>query len=156
MKALVGLPRFVYSVHKTDDGVHHLCRIKQNVGRTIKGSMDFRLVEQAGQPVVKWIGEGTATAQDALTVRNGKPDCSERMSALLVDGDNDSDLIRGVLMDSEGFSLDQTRRAVTKLRMEGKIEVIKLPGGRSVWRKLSTSPFVNAQLEGQRATTRTE
>src|SRR5207247_673855 len=72
VKALVGMPRFVYSVHKTEDNVHHLCRIKQNVGRTVKGSLDFRIVEKAGQPVVEWTGVGTATAQDALTVKGTK------------------------------------------------------------------------------------
>jgi hypothetical protein len=142
VKALVGMPRFVYSVHKTDDGVHHLCRIKQNVGKTIKGSMDFRIIEQNGQPVVTWIGIGTATANDALVVKKGQPDCAERLSALIQDGDNDSETLRTTLMD-EGFSLDQTRRAVAKLRVGGKLDVVKLQGGKTVWRR------VNAQVEPQ-------
>ena len=133
VKALVGMPRFVYSVHKTDDSVHHLCRIKQNVGRTVKGSMDFRILERAGQPVVEWIGHGTATALDALTVEH-KPDCAGRLLALLQDGDNDSETIRGTLTEAEGFSLDQTRRAVARLRVEGKLEVVKLPNRKTVWR----------------------
>jgi hypothetical protein len=139
VKALVGLPRFVYSVHKTDDNVHHVCRIKQNVGRTIKGSMDFRLVEKAGQPVVDWIGQGTATAQDALTVKNGKADCAARLLELLVDGDNDSDRLRGTLMDDDGFTLSQTQRAVAKLKMAGQLEIVKLPGGKSVWRRVTVN-----------------
>lgn len=140
VKALVGLPRFVYSVHKSDDDVRHLCRVKQNVGKTTKGSMDFRVVEKNGQPVVEWLGVGTATAHDALTVRKA-PDCAARLLALLQDGDNDSDRVRGTLMDAEGFSLDQTRRAVAKLKLSGQLEVVKLPGGKSAWRKVG----VNAQ-----------
>lgn len=132
VKALVGLPRFVYSVHKTDDDVRHMCRVKQNVGKSVKGSMDFRVLDKGGQPVIEWLGIGTATAHDALVVR-GKPDCAARLLAMLQDGDNDSDVVRGALME-EGFSLDQTRRAVTKLRTDGKISVVKLPGGKSVWR----------------------
>lgn len=134
VKALVGLPRFVYSVHKTEDEVRHLCRVKQNVGRATKGSMDFRVsVDKAGQPLIEWLGVGTATAQDALVV-NKKPDCAARILALLQDGDNDSDTIRTALME-ERFSLDQTRRAVTSLRSEHKLQVVKLQGGKSVWRK---------------------
>lgn len=154
VKALVGLPRFVYSVHKTEDEVRHLCRVKQNVGRAIKGSMDFRVVDKAGQPFIEWIGIGTATAQDALVV-NRKPDCSARLLALLQDGDNDSDVVRGTLMDGEGFSLDQTRRAVTKLRTDGKLDVIKLPGGKTVWRKApglkSHGVECGTEEKGQRA-----
>jgi hypothetical protein len=157
VKALVGLPRFVYSVHKTEDDVRHLCRVKQNIGKTVKGSMDFRVLDRSGQPVIEWIGIGTATAQDALTIKKA-PDCAVRLLALLQDGDNDSDAMRGVLIDVEGFSLDQTRRAVTKLRMDGKIDVIKLPGGKSVWHKVSGPLLhgvrhgeVNAQPDGQRA-----
>ena len=134
VKALVGLPRFVYSVHKTDDGVHHICRIKQNVGRNSSGSTDFRIKEKGNQPVIEWIGQGTATAQDALTVKKA-PDCADRLMALLRDGDNDSDIVRARLMDGEGFSLDQTRRAVSKLKMEGKLEVTKRANGRTTWQR---------------------
>jgi hypothetical protein len=147
VKALVGLPRFVYSVHKTEDGVHHLCRIKQNVGRTIRGSMDFRIVEKAGQPVIEWIGEGTATAQDALVVKNKKPECADRLLALLADGDNDSDVIRGTLMDAEDFSLDQVKRAVGKLRAAEKVEVVKLANGRTVWRPISKVQAVSQSAD---------
>jgi hypothetical protein len=133
VKALVGLPRFVYSVHKTDNDIRHLCPIKKNIGRAIKGSMDFRIVEKDKQPVVLWLGIGTAMASDALVV-NKKPDCAARLLALLVAGDNDSDGLRGALMDAEGFTLDQTRRAVAKLKLEGRLVVTKLPGGKSAWR----------------------
>lgn len=144
VKALVGLPRFVYSVHKTEDEVRHLCRVKQNVGRAIKGSMDFRVLDKAGQPVIEWLGIGTASAQDALLINKKGPDCAARLLDLLVaDNDNDSEAVRGILMDQEGFSLDQTRRAVTKLRNDGKLEVVKLPGGKTVWRKVTP--------DGQRA-----
>jgi putative DNA primase/helicase len=139
VKALVGLPRFVYSVHRTEDEIRHLCRVKQNIGRTTRGSMDFRVVERDGQPVIEWIGIGTATAQDALTVkRDHRPDCAAKLLELLHAGDNDSDIVRGTLMDKDaegmGFSLSQTQRAVARLRLEGKLEVAKLPGGKSVWR----------------------
>ena len=140
VKALVGLPRFVYSVHKTEDGLHHICRIKQNVGRNASGSMDFRIQEQNKQPVIQWVGIGTATAQDALVVKK-TADYTARLLALLQDGDNDSDTIRGTLVDAEGFSLDQARRAVSNLKHAGKIEVLKVAGGKTVWRK----------LDGQRA-----
>ena len=113
VKALVGLPRFVYSVHKTDDDIRHLCRVKQNVGRTIKGSMDFRIVEKARQPVITWIGLGTATANDALTMTK-KADCAAKLLELLRDGNNDSATIRQELTDLE-FSKPQIDRAVTKL-----------------------------------------
>ncbi|HKN71040.1 MAG TPA: hypothetical protein VJX30_08425 [Terriglobales bacterium] len=135
VKALVGLPRFVYSVHKTEDDIRHLCRLKQNVGKTIKGSMDFRIIEKNRQPVITWIGLGTATANDALVMKKA-PDCAVRLLALLQDGDNNSDIVRGTLMDGENFSLDQVKRAVAKLRQESKLEVIKQTGGRSVWRKV--------------------
>jgi hypothetical protein len=133
VKALVGLPRFVYSVHKTEDDIRHLCRVKQNVGRAVKGSMDFRLLDKAGQPVIEWLGIGTATAQDALTVKNARPDCAARLLTLLQDGDNESDELRGTLMD-EGFSLDQVKRAVGKLRLNGDLEVVKLANRKTVWR----------------------
>jgi hypothetical protein len=139
VKALVGLPRFVYSVHKTDDGVHHVCRIKQNVGRNSTASMDFRIKEQGKQPVIEWLGEGTATAQDALTVKKA-PDCADRLIALLRDGDNDSDIVRAQLMDGENFTLAQTRNAVTKLRAEGKLDVVKQASGKSVWRRAIVEP----------------
>jgi hypothetical protein len=157
VKALVGLPRFVYSVHRTEDDIRHLCRVKQNVGKTIKGSMDFRIVEKGKQPVITWIGLGTATANDALVMKKA-PDCAARLLALLQDGDNDSDVVRGALMDGENFSLSQTRRAVTQLRTEGKIEVVKLPGGKTVWRKASgeSTHGVEYGEEDQRAATRTE
>jgi putative DNA primase/helicase len=140
VKALVGLPRFVYSIHKTEDEVRHLCRVKQNVGKAVKGSMDFRVLDRAGQPVIEWMGIGTATAQDALVVkRDQRPDCAAKLLDLLHDGDNDSDVVRSTLMDKDaegmGFSLSQTQRAVSKLRLEGKLEVVKLPGGKSVWRR---------------------
>jgi len=139
VKALVGSPRFVYSVHKTDDDVRHLCRVKQNVGRATKGSMDFRVVDKAGQPVIEWIGIGTATAQDTLVVKpDQRPDCAAKLLEALHDGDNDSDVVRGMLMDKDtegmSFSLSQTQRAVAKLRLEGRLEVVKLPGGKSLWR----------------------
>jgi hypothetical protein len=157
VKALVGLPRFVYSVHRTEDDIRHLCRVKQNVGKTIKGSMDFRIVEKGKQPVITWMGLGTATANDALVMKKA-PDCAARLLALLQDGDNDSDVVRAALMDGENFSLDQTRRAITKLRTEGKIDVVKLPGGKTVWRKASGESTHGVQCgedEGQRAQTRT-
>jgi hypothetical protein len=53
------------------------------------------------------MGLGTATASDALVI-NKAPDCAVRLLALLQDGDNDSDVVRGVLMDGEGFSVDQS------------------------------------------------
>jgi len=144
VKALVGLPRFVYSVHRTEDEIRHLCRVKQNVGRTTRGSMDFRVVERDGQPVIEWIGIGTATAQDALVVkRDQRPDCAARLLEALHDGDNDSDVVRGMLMDKDaegmGFSLSQTQRAVAKLRLEGKLDVVKMPGGKSLWRRGTTN-----------------
>lgn len=154
VKALVGLPRFVYSVHKTEDDIRHLCPIKQNVGRTIKGSMDFRIVEKDKQPVINWIGIGTAVAGDAL-VLNKKPDCATRLLALLVAGDNDSDILRGALMDAEGFTLDQTRRAVAKLKLEGRLTVTKLPGGKSTWRLGDGKPWRLGDLDPTR-TTRTD
>jgi AAA domain len=153
VKALVGLPRFVYSVHKTDAGVHHICRIKQNVGRNSSGSMDFCIHEKNKQPVINWIGTGTATAQDALVV-NRKPDCAVRLLALLKDGNNDSDVVRGVLMDAEGFTLNQTRRAITQLRADGKIDVVKLPGGKSVWRKVNERGHTGVTLTDE--STRTD
>jgi len=148
VKALVGLPRFVYSVHKTEDDVRHLCRVKQNLGKAIRGSMDFRVLDKCGQPVIEWIGIGTASAQDALVVTKA-PDCAARLLAMLQDGDNDSDALRGRLMDEEGFSLDQTRRAVTKLRADGKVEVIKLPGGKSVWRKVNAQATRTNEIDAQ-------
>ncbi len=134
VKALVGLPRFVYSVHKTEDDVRHLCRVKQNIGKTIRGSMDFRVNDKQGQPVIEWLGIGTATAQDALVIKKTGPDCAARLLSLLRSGDNDSDAIRGQLMDIEGFTLDQTKRALAKLRSEHKVDVLKVAGGKSVWR----------------------
>jgi hypothetical protein len=148
VKALVGMPRFVYSVHKTEDSVHHLCRIKQNVGRTVRGSMDFRIVETKGQPVVEWIGRGTATAQDALTKKT--PDCGERLLALLQDGDNDSDMIRGTLTDVEGFSLSQTQRAVARLRVDRKLDVVKMGDRKTVWRKMTAATDVVSYYGGAR------
>ena len=102
--------------------------------------MDFRIIEQDHQPVVTWIGLGTASANDALVI-NKKGDCAERLLALLQDGDNDSQSIKDALGDE--FTVDQTRRAVAKLRVGGKLEVIKLPGGKTIWRR------VNAQVAPQ-------
>jgi hypothetical protein len=109
--------------------------------------MDFRIVEKAGQPVIEWIGEGTATAQDALVVKNKKPECADRLLALLADGDNDSDVIRGTLMDAEDFSLDQVKRAVGKLRAAEKVEVVKLANGRTVWRPISKVQAVSQSAD---------
>jgi len=145
VKALVGLPRFVYSVHKTEDDVRHLCRVKQNVGRTIKGSMDFRIVEKGKQPVITWMGIGTATANDALVMKKA-PDCAAKLLGLLQDGDNDSDTVRGALMDDDGFSLSQVARAVAKLKLESKLEVIKAASGKSVWRRVKANLQPPTQL----------
>jgi AAA domain len=145
VKALVGLPRFVYSVHRTDDDVRHLCRVKQNVGKTIKGSMDFRIVEKGKQPVITWIGLGTATANDALVMKKA-PDCAVKLLGLLQDGDNDSEAVRGILMDEDSFTVSQIARAVSKLKLEDKLEVVKAASGKSVWRPVKANLQAPTQL----------
>jgi hypothetical protein len=154
VKALVGLPRFVYSVHKTDDDIRHLCRVKQNVGKTIKGSMDFRIVERGKQPVITWIGIGTANASDALSMTK-TPDCAAKLLELLRDGDNNSDTVRESLYDL-GFSKDQVSRAVSKLRFAEKLEIIKQANGKTVWRKMSPGDTVSPQFAGPTQVAATE
>jgi hypothetical protein len=155
VKALVGLPRFVYSVHTTDDGVGHICRVKQNVGRATKGSMDFRvLFTKDDQPLIEWLGIGTATAQDALVAKKA-PDCAMRLLDTLQDGDNDSEMVRGTLMD-DGFSIDQVKRAVTKLRQAAKLDVAKVANGKTLWRKLAEGEKPKTGVTYGEGPTRTE
>lgn len=85
VKALVGLPRFVYSVHNGEDGLGHLCPVKQNVGKRVTHSMDFRIEETNEQPHLVWTGEGIASASEALTIQAGKVrgGCPEDLKRLL-------------------------------------------------------------------------
>lgn len=123
VKALVGLPRFVYSVHATDDGLAHLCPVKQNVGKRVTHSMDFRIEETDGQPHLEWKGEGIATASEGLTLINEKKrgGCAEDLKTLLTAEWQESAGIKGKLL-SIGYGMATVSRAAAQLALTGEME----------------------------------
>jgi AAA domain len=123
VKALVGLPRFVYSVHATDDGLAHLCPVKQNIGKHVTHSMDFRIEEADGQPHVEWTGEGIASASDSLTIQGGKTrgGCTDDLKTLLTGDWQESAGIKGKLL-SLGYGLATVSRAAAQLGMTGELQ----------------------------------
>src|SRR5215469_16468896 len=134
VKALVGLPRFVYSVHKSDDDVRHLCPIKQNVGAVVTRSMDFRLVDADGHPRIEWIGEGTATAGDALVIADTKTrgGCGDDLKALLTTEWQDSAEIKAQLLEA-GYSMMTVNRARGEVILRKLMEV-RRQGNKTEWR----------------------
>jgi AAA domain/NrS-1 polymerase HBD domain len=134
VKALVGLPRFVYSVHKTDDDVRHLCPVKQNVGAVITRSMDFTLADVDGHPRVEWIGEGSASAGDALTLTAPKTrgGCVDDLRTLLTREWQESAGVKGKLL-SIGYGLATISRAAAQLTLTGEMQQDKR-GRLTFWR----------------------
>lgn len=135
VKALVGLPRFVYSVHKTDDDVRHLCPVKQNVGAVVTRSMDFTLEDTNGQPRIRWIGQGTASAGDALTLTTEKTrgGCTGDLKTLLTSEWQESAGIKGKLL-SAGYGFATVSRAASQLTLTGEMEQDKR-GRLTFWRR---------------------
>jgi len=123
VKALVGLPRFVYSVHNGEDGLGHLCPVKQNVGKRVTHSMDFRIGEVDGQPRLEWTGEGIAAASEALTIQAGKSrgGCVDSLKALLTAEWQESAGVKGKLL-AIGYSLATVSRAVAELTLTGVLQ----------------------------------
>jgi AAA domain len=123
VKALVGLPRFVYSVHATDDGLAHLCPVKQNVGKRVTHSMDFCIEEVDGQPHVEWIGAGTSSASDGLTIQGTKTrgGCADDLKTLLTRDWQESAGIKAKLI-AIGYSLATISRAAAELCMTDTIQ----------------------------------
>jgi hypothetical protein len=79
----VSIPRLVYSVNESKDGLKHLCVIKGNIVRKdeanicfrIKGS-PFPLDDGSVQmfPVITWLGRSEATADDMVgETKQGSP-----------------------------------------------------------------------------------
>jgi hypothetical protein len=131
---LVGLPRFVYSVHNGDDGMGHLCRVKQNVGKRVTHSMDFRIEEISGQPCLDWKGEGIASASDGLTLINQKKrgGCADDLKSLLTSEWQESAGIKGKLL-SIGYGMATVSRAATQLALMGELQQEKR-GRLTFWR----------------------
>jgi len=123
VKALVGLPRFVYSVHATDDGLAHLCPVKQNVGKRVTHSMDFRIEETNGQPRLDWKGEGIASATDALTIQGEKTrgGCPEDLKRMLSGEWQESAGVKGKLLGI-GYGLATVSRAASQLVLTGELQ----------------------------------
>ena len=123
VKALVGLPRFVYSVHTGDDGLAHLCPVKQNVGKRVTHSMDFRIEEVNGQPHLNWTGEGVASASEAPTIQAGKTrgGCADSLKALLTAEWQESAGIKGKLL-TIGYGLATVSRAASQLVLTGEMQ----------------------------------
>ncbi len=122
VKALVGLPRFVYSVHNGEDGLGHLCPVKQNVGKRVTHSMDFRIEEVNGQPHLEWTGEGAASASEALTIQAGsRGGCVDSLKALLTGEWQESAGIKGKLL-ATGYGLATVSRAAAQLGLTGEME----------------------------------
>ncbi len=138
VKALVGLPRFVYSVHKGEDDIRHLCPVKQNVGAVVTRSMDFELVDVDGHPRIEWTGEGTASASDALTLTAGKTrgGCAEDMKGLLTGEWQESAGVKGKLL-SIGYGLATISRAAAQLVLTGGMQQDKR--GRLTFWRLTTA-----------------
>ena len=136
VKALVGLPRFVYSVHATDDGLAHLCPVKQNVGKRVTHSMDFRIEEADGQPHLVWTGEGIATASDALTLQGEKTrgGCPEDLKRLLTPEWQESAGIKGKLL-ALGYGIATISRAASELVLTGFMHQDKR-GRQTFWRMM--------------------
>jgi hypothetical protein len=136
VKALVGLPRFVYSVHATDDGLAHLCPVKQNVGKRVTHSMDFRIEEVDGQPHVAWTGAGSAAASDGLTIQGGKTrgGCADDLKGLLTGEWQESAGLKGKLL-SIGYGLATVSRAAAQLILTGDLEQDKR-GRLTFWRTM--------------------
>jgi hypothetical protein len=131
---LVGLPRFVYSVHNGDDGMGHVCPVKQNVGKRVTHSMDFRIEEISGQPCLEWKGEGIASASDGLTLINEKKrgGCSDDLKTLLTAEWQESAGVKDKLL-SIGYGLATVSRAATQLVLTGEMEQEKR-GRLTFWR----------------------
>ncbi len=134
VKALVGLPRFVYSVHKGEDEIRHLCPVKQNIGAVVTRSMDFQLVDVDGHPRIQWMGEGTASASDALTLTNGKTrgGCADDLKTLLTGEWQESAGVKGKLL-STGYGLATISRAAAQLALTGVMQQDKR-GRLTFWR----------------------
>ena len=134
VKALVGLPRFVYSVHSGEDGLGHLCPVKQNVGKRVTYSMDFRIEETDGQPRLGWKGEGTASASDGLTIQGGKirGGCADDLKRLLTGEWRESAGIKSKLL-AIGYGLATIGRAAAQLVLSGDMEQDRR-GRLSFWR----------------------
>lgn len=137
VKALVGLPRFVYSVHKTHDDVRHLCPIKQNVGAVVTRSMDFTLEDVDGHPRIHWIGEGAASAGDALTMTvKTRGGCTDDLRGLLTGEWQESAGVKGKLL-AIGYGLATISRAAAQLALTGEMQQHKR--GRLTFWRLSTA-----------------
>lgn len=133
VKALVGLPRFVYSVHKGEDDIRHLCPVKQNVGAVVTRSMDFQLVDVDGHPRIEWTGEGTASASDALTLTTKtRGGCAEDLKGLLTGEWQESASVKGKLL-SIGYGLATVSRAAAQLALTGEMQQDKR-GRLTFWR----------------------
>lgn len=139
VKALVGLPRFVYSVHAGDDGLTHLCPVKQNVGKRVTHSMDFRIEEVNGQPRLEWTGEGIASASEALTIQAGKTrgGCADSLKTLLTGDWQESAGIKGKLL-ATGYGLATISRAAAQLTMMSEMEQDRR-GRLTFWREIRRS-----------------
>ena len=134
VKALVGLPRFVYSVHKTEDDVRHLCPIKQNVGAVVTRSMDFTLEDVEGHPRINWMGEGTASAGDAptLTTEKVRGGCADDLKRLLTGEWQESAGIKSKLL-AVGYGLATISRAAAQLGLTREMQQDKR-GRLTFWR----------------------
>jgi len=127
VKALVGLPRFVYSSHKTDDDVYHLCPIKQNVGKRVTHSMDFRVVptDASDNPPLRldWIGEGNSTSGDALTLnipKGSDGQCSKMLLETLTHDWEKGSVVRDRLRAV--YSESTVYRTIAEALVDGRIE----------------------------------
>jgi hypothetical protein len=133
VKALVGLPRFVYSVHTGEDGLGHICPVKQNVGARITHSMDFRVNGVSPDERLEWTGQGTASANDALTIQNkSRGGCADDLKALLTADWQESAGIKGQLL-TMGYGLATVSRAAAQLDLTGAMQ-LERRGRLTFWR----------------------
>ena len=86
--------------------------MKQNVGKRVTHSMDFRIEETDGQPRLEWTGEGAASASEALTIQAGKSrgGCADSLKALLTGDWQENAGIKGKLL-AMGYGLATVSRA---------------------------------------------
>ena len=142
VKALVGLPRFVYSVHTGDDGLGHICPVKQNIGARVTHSMDFKVHGVSPDERLEWMGQGTASANDALTRQNkSRGGCGDDLKSMLTSDWQDSASIKGKLL-AIGYSLATISRASAQLGLTNAMDLDRR-GRLTYWRQ-STSNEVNA------------
>ena len=118
-------------------------RVKQNVGKRVTHSMDFRIEDVDGQPRLEWIGEGIACAREAVTIQAGKSrgGCGDSLKALLTVEWQESAGIKGKLL-AIGYRIATVGRAVTQLALTHQLEQERR-GRLTFWR---TAPSATTTL----------